>query len=129
MAKLDIDETTNWVLKIASDDPIVIVIDAFDEIDDPDRAVLVNILNRVLEEAQNVTKVFVSSRKDVDIVESLQNCPNAEITESLNRKDLEYFIVTQVDKAITGRKVLRGKVSPELKIEIVSTLLRKASGM
>ena len=125
---LDIDETTEWVLKIAANYPLVIVIDGFDEIDGLDSAEFLDILKRVVKESANVTKIFISSRNEEDISEALHGCANIGITESLVREDLKYFIVTQVDKAISRRRLLRGKVSPALKREILDTFLQKASG-
>ena len=46
-----------------------------------------------------------------------------------NGKDIERFVLSEVERAIEDRRLLYGQVSDELKSRIVTTLTDGASGM
>ena len=127
--RLNIDEVVRHILDITRDDPIVIVIDALDEVEEAERGGLFRSLKRLLQESQNVAKIFVSSRTDGDIVESFEQYPNVGIEESMNGEDIRNFVKQKIQEAIETKRLLRGRVSPSLQQDIIETLTRRAQGM
>lgn len=52
------------ILDITADNPVIMVIDAFDEVDDAVRSQLLDALEEIVLESQNLVKIFVSRRND-----------------------------------------------------------------
>ncbi|KAL9045134.1 MAG: hypothetical protein Q9214_001784, partial [Letrouitia sp. 1 TL-2023] len=125
---LDIDEAVTQILTITSEDPITIVIDALDELD-RDRGDLLNAFDEIVQSSSNLVKIFVSSRNDEDISDRYRCRANIEIDENCNRDDMNNFIHSSIDKAIKNKKMLQGKVSSELKSDIIRTLTEKSQGI
>jgi NACHT domain len=69
---LDIEETVAHISAITEKDPITIVLDALDEVEEKERGDLFDALERVVQDSPNVVKIFVSSRNDGDIVERFE---------------------------------------------------------
>ena len=128
VSRLNIEEAITHILEITRDSPIVIVIDALDEIDEAERGDLFGALIRFLQESQNVAKIFVSSRRDGDIIDTFEQYPNIAI-DGMNGEDILHFIKYKVQEAIETKRLLRGRVSQSLREEIVGTLARRAQGM
>lgn len=103
-----------------------IIIDALDECDPNDRWMLLDLLEDIIRVPESLTKVFVSSRDDLDIKLLLQNVPNLFIQAKDNGVDIKRYI----DREITRRKKFLDSISSDgLKDEICSELLSKANGM
>lgn len=100
------------------------VIDALDEIDDDQREVLLEALNKVVQSSPTRVKVFVSSRNDQDI----QALKRDSIDAIGNKTDIENFVQREVTVLIEKRwKHLKDKNA--LTEEIMSALIDKADGM
>lgn len=126
---LDIPETVAHVLAITEEDPVTIVLDALDEVDDSERVELFDTLEQIVQESQNVVKVFISSRRDGDIVERFEQCTQIRVDHNLIHHDIHRFVEHRVCEAITTKKLLRGKISSTLRDNIVKTLSEGAKGM
>jgi len=74
--KLDLDETVEVILQLAEINPATIIIDGLDECDPSQRQDLLDSLQTLLKRADNVIKIFVSSRDDHDLVHRLSQTPN-----------------------------------------------------
>ena len=118
------DRSTNL-----ADEPIIIVVDALDEADEAERGDLLRSLEKILQESQNVVKIFVSSRNDGDIVDALEHYSNINIEEGMNGEDIRKFAEYKVQEAIETKRLLRGRVSLSLRKEITEPLLIGAQGM
>lgn len=129
ISRLDMDRIVTHILDITADNPAIIIVDALDEVDDAERGNLLDALEKLVHQSQNLTKIFVSSRNDEDIVDKLKDYSNVCIDECLNREDIENFVKYKIEQAIKTQKLLRGKVSSHLRDELVSTLTAKAQGM
>lgn len=127
--RLDISETTNQIIEIASQMPVTILIDALDECRSDQRHKLLGALDVLLERSAHLVKVFVSSRDDLDIVLTLQKHPNIYINIDDNKNDIHRFIKFEIRKALSDRRLLKGAVSSELTELITDTLAMKARGM
>lgn len=129
MLPLDISEIKAHILAIAKDDPITMVLDALDEVDYANREWLFDALEQIVQESQNVVKLFVSSRTDGDILERFEQHSKVRIDDLVNHDDMQRFIKHKVAESIGTKKLLRGKVSPSLRDHIMKTLSEKANGM
>ena len=129
VSRLDILETRDQVIEIASQMPVTILIDALDECRSSQRHELLGALDVILERSSHLVKVFVSSRDDIDIVLRLQEHPNIYISIGDNTGDIEKFIQVEIQKAYSDRRLLKGTISPELTELITENLTEKAGGM
>lgn len=128
-SNLTITECEALILELLSSNPATIIIDALDECDPARRHELLEVLDNIIQQSSNVVNIFVSSRDDNDIVCRLENSPNVIINATDNEKDIQRFIVSQVDQAIKNRRLLSGRVSNELKQQIIDVLTNGAQGM
>ena len=126
---LSIEERENLILTLLENDPATIIIDALDECDPLERYKLLDALRNILSKSASLVKIFVSYRDDGDIVCRLIESPNIYICASKNHGDIKRFIEFEVDKAIKGKRILRGLVPEDVRAEITQTLIRDAQGM
>ena len=126
---LDMSETTDQIVGIASEMPVTILIDALDECRSDQRHQLLGALDTLLEKSAHLVKVFVSSRDDIDIVLRLKTHPNIYINIDDNKDDIHRYIQFEIQRAQSDRRLLKGMVSPELKTLVSEILARKAEGM
>ncbi|CAD6592435.1 MAG: hypothetical protein ASARMPRED_006266 [Alectoria sarmentosa] len=129
ISRLDISETTEQIIEIASEMPVTIIIDALDECCSGQRHELLGALDVLLERSAHLVKVFVSSRDDVDIVLRLQKHPNIYININDNWDDIRRFIQFGIKKAHNNRRLLKGLASPELITLVAKDLTNRAGGM
>ena len=129
ISRLDISETTDQLIEIASQKPVTILIDALDECHSDKRYALLSALDDLLERSTHLVKVFVSSRDDVDIVLRLQKHPNIYINIGDNTEDIRRFVESEIQRAQSDRRLLKGTVSPKLTELIIENLATKAEGM
>ncbi|KAL8715327.1 MAG: hypothetical protein Q9225_006404 [Loekoesia sp. 1 TL-2023] len=127
--RLSMEEVITHILDITADDPITIVIDALDEVDESERDNLFSSFERLTQESNNVVKIFVSSRNDGDIVDRFEQHTNVGIKKGMNGEDIKKFAEEKVQEAIKTRRLLRGRVSPNLQSDIIETLISRAQGM
>ena len=128
-SKLTITECEALVLELLRSNPATIIIDALDECDPARRYELLEVLDNIIQQSSNVVNIFVSSRDDNDIVCRLENSPNVIIDATDNGKDIQRFIVSQVDQSIKNKRLLSGRVSGDLKQQIINVLNEAAQGM
>jgi ankyrin repeat protein len=105
-----------------------IVIDALDECGSEDRQSILDALDNIVIRSGNPTKIFLSSREIKDIVFRLRQTPNVHIRATDNSEDINYYVRTEVDRAIR-QGLLCAEVTPELRMDIVQCLCDKAQGM
>lgn len=107
-----------------------IIIDAMDECDPETRWELLEYLETILKNASRLVKIFVSSRKDQDIVLQLKSYPNLEINSVMNCNDISRFVKNETEQLIQRRKLLyRSDSRDELKELIISKTTASAHGM
>lgn len=128
-ARLRADECERLILDILHDRSAYIVLDGLDECDHGRRHELLLAIDRLIQRAAKTVKFFVSSRDDEDIVCRLERSPNIIIQAKDNRFDIERFVREKIDQAIEEKRILKGKVSLQLKKYIISAILAKAQGM
>lgn len=127
---LDTDECRDLIIQLLPNyQQSNIVIDALDECDKDTRSKLLSVLATIMESTPNLVKIFISSRDDDDIVIKLNRRPTIRISSKDNSGDIERFVESEIDKRISSRELLHGKVSDTLKSHLVKTLINGADGM
>jgi len=106
-----------------------IVLDAIDECPEETRGFIIEDLRSILDNAKNPVKVFITSRHSLDIEDRLQDLIHVRIRAQDNAEDIENYVTTELAMRIKNKRLLRGKISLELKELIKEVLLRDANGM
>jgi hypothetical protein len=127
--KLELADSVKLILEILESNPATIVIDALDECDPIRRSELLMALIGIVQKSASLTKVFVSSRDDHDIVCRLKSWPDVFIRAGDNSEDIKDFVRSQVNQSIKDQRLLSGNISDELKSRIISDLTEGAQGM
>ena len=107
----------------------VVVLDALDECSGEVRSHLLRGLQSVIGQAKCPFKVFIASRHNLYIEDSLRGLPHICIEARDNAEDIESYVQQELTFAIQDRKLLRGKVSQELRASVEGVILRDANGM
>jgi hypothetical protein len=124
--RLGIKGLTDLIPKVVGDRTAIILIDALDEC--AEKLDLLKSIKTIMEKAS--VKVIISGRSEV-----CQDMPKDEfpiqvqIGQGDNEDDIRKYVTSEVDRAISDRRLLRGKVSDELKEAIIRELNDKAQGM
>jgi hypothetical protein len=126
---LDLSECIDLIIELTREAPAIIVIDALDECQKKTRLDLLDGLDKIMQDAEHVVKIFVSSRRDSDIWNHFRKTPKLEIAAADNSTDIANFVNSEVDKKIAAGKLLHGQPSETLVAYIKSTLLERAEGM
>ena len=109
---------------------LFIVIDALDECETTEREEVTTFLRSLLEgeEAYRV-KVLITSRPEDDLCLAFDDQSSYRINVGDTTEDIKPFVVNRVGELVRSKKLLRGKVLPDLQKEIIDTLNRNADGM
>lgn len=114
LPKLRAKESVECILDLANEDPLTIIIDAVDEVAEADRHRLLGSLNRIVANAENVVKIFVTSRNDAQVFALLSSARKINVTPEDAAKDVQAFIRRQLSEIITQKRLLNGAVRDEL---------------
>ena len=106
-----------------------IVLDALDECPEETRGLIIEDLQSILDDAKHPVKVFIASRHSLDIEDRLQDLLHVRIEARDNAEDIENYVTKELALSVQNKKLLRGKISLELKQLIQDVLLRDAHGM
>ncbi|KAM0260394.1 hypothetical protein ACHAQJ_002796 [Trichoderma viride] len=105
----------------------ILVLDGLDECNREERWQLIEILAELVKHAKNPVKLFISSRREQDIVNRLPFDTVIEIDASDNREDVRKFVeqrIGEIEKM--GRWI---SISQDLKNKVKDTLCAKSDGM
>ncbi|KAL7273947.1 hypothetical protein RUND412_003174 [Rhizina undulata] len=127
--RLWLDQSTKLVLQLSkASERTIIIIDALDECKKGTRCELLDALQELRSSTEGL-KFFITSRNDDDIRNELEDESDVYIQPSDNSRDIELFVVTEVEKYISKKRLLGGRIRPELKQTIINTLTGGADGM
>lgn len=103
---------------------VTVIVDALDECEPKARKNLITEFNSLIDSANNslstVFKLFISSRRNEDIVNAFENTPKLALEATDNREDIAKFISDGIDPL---------PIRPVLKEEISRTLQNKSEGV
>lgn len=105
-----------------------ILIDGLDECDPLSRHQLIQIIRTLESDTCIQAKFFVTSRRRTEVALGLENCRKICITPSYSLSDIVRFVLSEVDKAISEKRLLKGDVMNETRGKIVSTLVNDSGG-
>ncbi|KAG9849039.1 hypothetical protein KCU98_g4707, partial [Aureobasidium melanogenum] len=123
---LSVKALTDLIPKVVGDRTAMILIDALDEC--AERLDLLKSIKTIMEKAS--VKIIISGRSEV-----CQDMPKDEfpvhigIGQGDNKDDIRKYVSSEVDRAISDRRQLRGKVGEQLKETIIQKLNDSAQGM
>ncbi|KAL7803567.1 hypothetical protein V8C44DRAFT_343832 [Trichoderma aethiopicum] len=127
-AKLSMKDCQDQLLVSANLYPkTVLVLDGLDECNPDERSKLVETLSRLVTDAKNPVKLFISSRREQDIATHLETHAVVEINASDNWHDIQKFVqqrIGEIEK--TGRW---NSISQSLRDKVERTVCEKSEGM
>jgi hypothetical protein len=128
---LRLDETSKLVMQLLENYPMVtVIIDALDECDPHSRVDLLEILENILQDSSSLIKIFVSSRDDQDIVFSLRQYPNLNISSERNFDDIVAFVNFETQRLVKKRALLQYSSNKEdLQQMVIDRVIDGANGM
>ncbi|GKT86212.1 ankyrin repeat protein [Colletotrichum tofieldiae] len=127
---LSLDECQSLIIMITSDYPVTIIIDGLDETEGDIRDLL-DAFRLIIEESQNIVKLFVSSRDNMDtpVDVYLQDAKLIQITSADNIDDISAFVKSTVNAAVRNKRLLGGRVSTNLQNRIIEMLIQGSGAM
>lgn len=125
--KLNIDGCVALILSITSTNPVYIAIDAVDELEETERAVLVEALQQIIALSASVVKVFLTSRDNTQLLALLEHEARIRVSSKHNGTDVDAFVQLEIDKAVRQKRLLNGNISSDL-VVMMSQELRRGSG-
>ncbi|KAI9684613.1 MAG: hypothetical protein M1822_005701 [Bathelium mastoideum] len=129
MIRMTTKECLDVLLEITSFNPLMIVVDAVDQIEEQSRYELLSALQDLCTGSASLIKVFLTSRDDQDVFNLLPDTRKIRITKEDNCEDTELFARHQVSQSILQGRLLRGKVSDDLLESLVVALVDGAQEM
>lgn len=131
LGTLSLDESCELILQLVDHrDMTTIVIDALDECDVKMRSELLDALQTILQDAESLVKIFVSSRDDGDIKHRLQDFPNLAIESGRNLDDISTFVRSETERLIKRGRLLRNSRAKDgLRDLVIREVIEKAEGM
>ncbi|KAF4899121.1 Ankyrin-1 [Colletotrichum fructicola] len=129
MVKLRTKDCVRLILELAEEDPITIIIDGLDSIDDDDKYTLIKALDDIVSQADNVVKIFVTSRSSNQAAMIPTAAFKTQITPEATRQDMEAFVKHQIDAALAAKLLLGGVVRFDTRKVLEEALLEGAGEM
>ncbi|KAL9580436.1 MAG: hypothetical protein Q9212_004495 [Teloschistes hypoglaucus] len=122
-------ECVEILVAIATQIPVIIVLDAFDEMLQHKSPNLIQQLKEVVRQCPETVNVFISTRSFPAIEDDLTSNQSIEVTADKNGGDVKTFIQQTLQARIDDKTLLNGSISNELKSDIETTLTKRAQNM
>ncbi|MCJ1310437.1 hypothetical protein MMC25_004101 [Agyrium rufum] len=129
IASLSLSEASRILCELAALKPLVILIDALDELEQAQLPDLFSTLETIHNRCPSRVKTLYLSRDSMLVRGRHGSLPSILITPKENRADIETFVRTHVQRCIVEGRILNGTVSEEMRIEIIGTLIDGTKGM
>ena len=111
---LDPDDSRDLIVRLIENYSMtIIVVDALDECDPTMRQSLLDAFEHILKKSEGLVKIFVSSRDDQDIVYTLRDYPNMNISSDKNKADIEAYVKIETQKLVKKGNLLRNSRAKE----------------
>ena len=127
----DLDDSRELIVMLVENlSMTIIVVDALDECDPQMRQSLLDAFEYILKESAGLVKIFVSSRNDQDIVYTLKDYPNVNISSDQNSADIEAYVEVEAQRLVKTGQLLRNSRAKEEMTELIISQIRiGADGM
>jgi len=106
---------------------IYFVLDGLDECPLPERSKILPILRNIVDFNDQVVKIFVSTREEVDTMQQLKDFPSICISDRRNTSDITRFVKDTVEQR--QKESILTISDPKLMHEIMNALIDGARGM
>ncbi|KAH7154419.1 ankyrin repeat-containing domain protein [Fusarium sp. MPI-SDFR-AT-0072] len=124
LPRLSRKDCIDRIVQVAREDPITILLDGVEQVEDESCDLLLQSLSDIMSRAENVVKVFITSRNSSDIPSSLPTAKEIIVTADQVHDDMSRFITWRIDDA-----KLIGRLSPNTKSCLTKALLNGAGEM
>ncbi|KAG5811590.1 hypothetical protein H9Q74_013522, partial [Fusarium xylarioides] len=125
LPKLSRKECVDRIIQVANEDPITILLDGVEQVEDESCDTLLQSLSDIMSRSENVVKVLVTSRNSLDILSSLSTAKEIIVTADHVHDDMAQFITQRIDDA----KLISGRLSPNNRSCLTKELLDGAGKM
>ncbi|KAG7424847.1 Ankyrin-3 [Fusarium oxysporum f. sp. raphani] len=123
--RLSRKDCVDRIVQVAREDPITILLDGVEQVEDESSGLLLQSLSDIMSRAENVVKVFITSRNSSDILSSLPTAKEIVVTADQVHNDMARFITQKIDDA----KLISGRLSPNTRSCLIKELLDDAGEM
>ncbi|KUI70485.1 Ankyrin repeat and KH domain-containing protein mask [Cytospora mali] len=121
LSKLKTQDCTRLILELAEKDPLTILVDGLDSINEKELPVLLGALREIVTKADNVVKIFTTSRSNNHMTSISDK--QIQITAHETKVDMETYVHHQVHTVVTDKVLLQGNISPSLRSMLIQALL------
>jgi hypothetical protein len=125
LPKLSRKDCVDRIIQVANEDPITILLDGVEQVEDESCDLLLQSLSDVMSRAENVVKVLVTSRNSIDILSSMPTAREIIVAADRVHDDMCRFINQKIDDA----KLISGRLSPHPRSCLTKELLDGAGEM
>ncbi|KAM5372227.1 hypothetical protein ACJA88_008976 [Fusarium oxysporum] len=125
LPRLSRKDCVDRIVQVAREDPITILLDGVEQVEDESCGLLLQSLSDIMSRAENVVKVFITSRNSSDILSSLPTAKEIVVTTDQVHNDMARFITQKIDDA----KLISGRLSPNTRSCLIKELLDGAGEM
>ncbi|KAF5655423.1 ankyrin protein [Fusarium sp. NRRL 25303] len=125
LPKLSRKECVDRIVQVANEDPITILVDGVEQVENESCDILFQCLSDIISRAENVVKVLITSRNSLDILSSLPTAKEIIVTADLVHDDMAQFITQKIDDT----KLISGRLSPDKRSCLTKELLEGAGEM
>lgn len=129
MPRLTTKDCVRLILELAEEDPMTIVIDGIDAVDDTGRPDLIYALREIISKADNVVNILVTSRSSSRVAAVPASEFSIQITGQDTQGDMEVFVEHLVDNAVASKLLLEGKLGADTRTFLKQELLTGAGEM
>ena len=129
LPRLTTSDCVRLILELAELDPLTIVVDAVDSVEENERHLLMGALKEIISKADNVVKILVTSRSNNRTAIASAADKQIQITSHQTQQDMEAFVNQLIDSAIESKLLLEGRVSPNLRSTLLQGLFDGAGEM
>lgn len=129
MPRLTTKDCVRLILELAEEDPVTIVIDAIDAVNDTDRPILIQALREIVSKADNIVKILVTSRSSSRVAAVPASEFRIQITSQETQGDMKVFVDRLIDNAVADEVLLEGKVCADTQNFLKHELFTRAGEM
>ncbi|EXL92236.1 ankyrin repeat-containing domain protein [Fusarium oxysporum II5] len=125
LPRLSRKDCVDRIVQVAREDPITILLDGVEQVEDESCGLLLQSLSDIMSRAENVAKVFITSRNSSDILSSLPTAKEIVVAADQVHNDMARFITRKIDDA----KLISGRLSPNTRSCLIKELLHGGGEM
>ncbi|KAF9777775.1 hypothetical protein IL306_004320 [Fusarium sp. DS 682] len=125
LSRLTRKECVDRIIQVADEDPITILLDDIDQVEDEHCHLLLDCLTQIMSKAGNVVKVLMTSRNSLDVLSLIPSAKELVITADKVQDDMSKFITQKIDEA----RLVGGRLSSSVRDTLANALLDGAGEM